>query len=181
MNQVCHYNTHTLTHTHTPVSLGVNPVKIQTAAELGLPARRHWGADYRLKTPVGTAVSTKTAHTHTHTFQLHPPRLKRPELQLGLTRTVIKWGWKISKTNLTELIQKCVFKCVCPFKATVETQAGAAFQTPCRGPPLVGISTELRDQNLELVSESGCRRGSSVLSLSWEETLLASLANTFPW
>lgn len=75
---------------------------------------------------------------------------------------------------MRELIQKCVFKCVCPFKATVETRPEQHSR-----PHAAGLSVKLREQNLELVAESGCRRGSSVLSLRRKETLLASPTRAF--
>lgn len=59
------------------------------------------------------------------------------------------------------------------FQGYCRNTARAAFQTPWRGPRF-GISIKLREQNLELVSKSGCRRGSRI-----QETLPTSLSKTF--
>lgn len=42
VNQVCHHNTHTHSHSSQSGSRSVNPVKSQTAAELGLQAKNQW-------------------------------------------------------------------------------------------------------------------------------------------
>lgn len=68
---------------------------------------------------------------------------------------------------------KCVFKCVCPFKAT-----RAAFQTPWKGPRF-GISINLTQPGAGVTVWMQMRRQDAEL-LRWTETLLTSLPKTCP-